>query len=123
MHGAADIVGPNFSGRLPDHAAMKPSNTAGSDKGLFLHRLDGERALRELSTRREDYCWLARCPTEMPRYQCKRRNRGVEEDGDRNLNFLEFGIGRASCRERVGQYVYMAGGAVHLKTTSATCTM
>src|SRR3546814_978587 len=60
MHGAADIVGLNFSGRLPDHAAMKPRNTAGSDKGLFLHRLDGERALRELSTRRADDCWLAR---------------------------------------------------------------
>src|SRR3546814_11268698 len=79
MHGAADIVGLNFSGRLPDHAAMKPSNTAGSDKGLFLHRLDGERALRELSTRREDYCWLARCPTELPRYQWKRRKLRSEE--------------------------------------------
>src|SRR3546814_1261738 len=84
------IVGLNFSGRLPDHAAMKPSNTAGSDKGLFLHRLDGERALRELSTRREDYCWLARCPTELPRYQWKRRKLGVEEAVDINRIVIEI---------------------------------
>src|SRR3546814_12360366 len=65
-----------------------------------------------------DYTGAAALLDDLPKAQWLLGDRGYDADWFREA--LEAKIGRASCRERVCQYVYISVAAVTLKKTTQT---